>query len=154
MFLPPPNLSVKIGNNLSHALWEAALLPVVPISIHEVLPGSLPGSELSTVWDYTSVQSGVSFDLTPPSGNVARAAQAALPAGCQRERHGGGPVGTVVSPAGRLRRRRARSTYPRLDFTATAKAPVGDWFRNASLHWRRVEVGEAEKNCELAKLAR
>lgn len=142
---------------MSHTRWGAALLPVVPISIHEVLPGSLPGSELSTVWDYyyySSVQSGVSFGLTPPSGNVARAAQAALPADCQRERHGGGPVGTVVSPAGRLRRRRTRSTYPRLDFTATAKAAVGNWFRNASLRWRRVEVGEAEENCELAKLAR
>lgn len=87
------------------------------------MPGSLPGSQLSNVWDSSSVQSGVSFGCAPPLQRWV-AEGPGLSVSCQRR--GGGASGTVTSPAEGLQSLHkppfALGQRIQSDFTATAKA--------------------------------
>lgn len=87
------------------------------------MPGSLPGSQLSNVWDSSSVQSGVSFGCAPPLQRWV-AEGPGLSVSCQRR--GGGGSGTVTSPAEGLQSLHkppfALGQRIQSDFTATAKA--------------------------------
>lgn len=86
------------------------------------MPGSLPGSQLSNVWDSSSVQSGVSFGCAPPLQRWV-AEGPGLSVSCQRRR---GASGTVTWPAEGLQSLHkppfALGQRIQSDLTATAKA--------------------------------
>lgn len=92
------------------------------------MPGSLPGSQLSNVWESSSVQSGVSFGCVPPLQRWV-AEGPGLSVCCPKRQGGGGDwggSGTVASPAEGLPSLRkppfAHGQRIQSDFTATAKA--------------------------------